>query len=369
MIISMLHLIEDNFFIRFFFDIITFLISLALLIYYLNIKKVNKFFYILFILSIFTPFFFNNLLFEWSYLPDQSKYLLISQSIRNFEYDILKGIHHSQLTAGMIYALFPTPVIYSFTTISIVSRILFLLTLLFVYRKHSLDKAVLLFFFLCPSIILYTSVGLREAFLFAFLILAIFFLFNKKNIYMTLICISLLTLLKAEIGLVLAFVLLTYCLLFSNLKNFFKIIFLFLGLVLFIIYREIFLEFINYRYKAYYHEEYNFFPQIYENFNSIIISLPKNLFKFIYSPGLEVTNIFKFLQTIENTIIYIFLFFYFYYSYSLNKLKTLYWLIVLFFNLSIYCLVVVNAGSIARFKITLFILIILCLNFSTKKNV
>jgi hypothetical protein len=369
MIISMLHLIEDNFFIRFFFDIITFFISLALLIYYLNIKKVNKFFYIFFILSIFTPFFFNNLLFEWSYFPDQSKYLRISQSIRNFEYDIFKETHPSQLSAGIIYALFPTPVIYSFTTTSIISRTLFLLTLLFVYRKHSLNRVVLLFFFLCPSIILYTSVGLRETFIFAFLILAIFFLFNKKNIYLTLICISYLTLLKAEIALMLAFVLLTYCILFSNIKNILKILYLFLGLVLFITFREILLEFINYRYKNYFHEEYNFFPQIYENFYNIIISLPKNLFKFILSPGLEVTNIFKFIQTIENVIIYIFLFFYFYHSYSLNKLKTLYWLIVLFFNISIYSLVVVNAGSIARFKITLFILIILCLNFSTKKNV
>jgi hypothetical protein len=168
---------------------------------------------------------------------------------------------------------------------------------------------------------------------------------------------------------VLAFFLLTYCLLFSNIKNILKILYLFLGLVLFITFREILLEFINYRYKNYFYEEYNFFPQIYENFYNIIISLPKNLFKFILSPGLEVTNIFKFIQTIENVIIYIFLFFYFYHSYSLNKLKTLYWLIVLFFNLSIYSLVVVNAGSIARFKIALFILIILCLNFSTKKNV
>lgn len=69
MSISMFHLIEDNFFIRSFFDIITFLIAITLLIYYLNIKQVNKNLYITFILSIFTPFFFNNFLFEWSYLP------------------------------------------------------------------------------------------------------------------------------------------------------------------------------------------------------------------------------------------------------------------------------------------------------------
>jgi hypothetical protein len=150
---------------------------------------------------------------------------------------------------------------------------------------------------------------------------------------------------------------------------YFKAIFLSIGLMIFILFSDFFLEYINRRYTGYYHEEFFIFPKIYESFGDMIISLPNAFLQFMFSPLLQITNNFRFFQTIENLIIYIYLFFYFKRCYILNKLKTLYWFIILFLNLSIYSLVVVNAGSIARYKITLFLLIILSLNYSTKKNV
>ena len=230
------------------------------------------------------------------------------------------------------------------------------------------DKVVLFFLLFCPSIILYTSVGLRETFLLTFLILFFFYL-EKKKIYYVIILVVLLTLIKNEVGLMLIFSLVSYYLLFCNLNNNFKGILLLLGLYIVIFFSDNFLEYINKRYTGYYHEEFFIFPKIYESFGDMIISLPNAFLQFMFSPLLQITNNFRFFQTIENLIIYIYLFFYFKRCYILNKLKTLYWFIILFLNLSIYSLVVVNAGSIARYKITLFLLIILSLNYSTKKNV
>jgi len=364
----MLHLIEDNYIIRFLFDFLTFLIGFIILIYILKVKKVKSKLSYIFIISFFSPLLFNNILFDWSYFADQSKYLFIAQTIRNFNFDLIKDIHISVLASGIIYSLFPTPLIYSFTTISIISRFLFLISLIFVHKNYLKNKAVLFFLLFCPSIILYTSVGLRETFLFTFLILFFFYL-EKYKIYYVLIFASLLTLIKPEIGLVMILSLVSYHLLFYYKNNNLKCIFLSLGLFIFIVGSDAFLEYINKRYAGFYHEQFYFFPKAYENFGEIIISLPNSILQFMVSPLFQITNNFRFFQTIENLIIYIYLFLYFKRCYEFNKLKTLYWFIILFLNLSIYSLIVVNPGSIARYKITLFLFIILSLNYCTKKNV
>jgi len=364
----MFHLVEDIYAVRFIIDLTTFLVGLTILLYILIVKKVKGKLSYIFIISFFSPLFFNNVLFNWTYFLDQSKYLFVAQSIRNFQFDLIKDIHISVLVSGIIYSLFPTPLIYSFTTVSIISRFLFLIALIFAYKKYLKDKVVLFFLLFCPSIILYTSVGLRETFLLTFLILFFFYL-EKHKIYHVIIFSILLILIKPEVGLVLILSLISYYLLFSNINNNFKLIFLLFSLIIFIVFSDNFLEYVNKRYTGYYHEEFFIFPKIYENFGDIIISLPNAFLQFMVSPLFQITSIFRFFQTIENLIVYIYLFFYFKLCYNLNKLKTLYWFIILFLNLSIYSLVVVNPGSVARYKITLFILIILSLKYSTKKNV
>ena len=364
----MFHLIEDNYIVRFVFDLITFFIGFLLLIYILNVKKVKGKLNYIFIISFFSPLFLNNFLFDWTYFLDQSKYLFIAQSIRNLNFDLIKDINSALLLPGTIYSLFPTPVIYSFSTISIIARFLFLIVLIFVHKKYLKDKVVLFFLLFCPSIILYTSIGLRETFLFSFLIL-IFFYLEKHKINYVLILVSLLTLTKPEFGFMIILSLLGYYLYFFNKKNYFKLISLLLVPVIFILFSDNILEYINKRYAGYYHEEFSIFPKIYENFFDLFITLPNAFLQFMVSPLFQITNFFRFFQSIENLFIYIYLLLYFKLCFTKNKLKTLYWFIILFLNLSIYSIVVINPGSIARYKITLFLFIILSLKHFTKKNV
>jgi len=364
----MLHLIEDNYIVRFVFDLVTFLIGFALLFYILIVKKVKGKLNYIFIISFFSPLFLNNFLFDWTYFLDQSKYLFIAQIIRNFQFDIIKDINSALLLPGTIYSLFPTPYIYTFTTISIIARFLFLIVLIFVHKKYLKDKAVLFFLLFCPSIILYTSIGLREVFLFIFLILFFFYL-EKRKIYYVLIFVLLLTLINPYFCFIVMLSFVCYHLLFSNTKDYFKLLSLFLVSTVFILFNDNILEYINKRYAGYYHEEFYFFPKTYENFFDIFIAFPNAFLQFMLSPLFQITNFFRFFQSIENLIIYIYLFFYFKRCFNLNQLKTLYWSIILFLNLSIYSLVVINPGSIARYKITLFLFIIFSLNHFTKKNV
>jgi hypothetical protein len=366
---SILHLIEASYLENFFFDLASYLVGVTMLIYTFsinNIKKKNRNIKYVFLISSLTPFFFNNVLFNWFYFPDQSKYLFITESIRNFNFYQIKDINITQKLTGILYALFPMPFINSFTALSLVSRFFFLITLFFFYNDNK-KKILPLFFLICPSIIIYSSVALRETFLFSFLIL--FFLFLKKNKFLyAIFFILLLTLLKPEIGLVLIFSLAIYYFLFIKKNYINKIVLLLSVFFTLIFFSDFFLDLINNRYRGYFYEEFNFYPKVYYSLTNLIINLPIKFLEFIISPFLQLKNIFHFFQIFENLMIYIFLYLYFYNCYKTNKLITLFWFLILLFNLSIYSLIVVNAGSIARFKITLFVLIILSLNYSIKKN-
>lgn len=364
----MFHLIEDIFSVRIIYDFISYIICFLLLIYTIDVKKFKNKFYLILLISSVSPFFFNNLLFDWYQFPDQSKYLFIAQSIRELDFYPLKDTAITLLLPGIIYSLFPIPVIYSFTTISILSRTFFLITIIYAFKEYKKDKAIIFFLLFCPSIILYSSIGLRETFIFSFLIL-FFFNLKRNKFYIALIFLSLLILIKAELGLMIILSLIVYYFLFSKINNYLKYIFLFLCLLFIFVFSDIILSYINKRYLGFYHEEFLHFPNIYENYIDIIIELPFKLLNLILSPLFEITNPLRFFQIFENLFIYIFLFLYFKNCYYINKLSTLYWFIIFFLNLSIYSLVVVNPGSIARYKITLFIFIILCLNNFKKKYV
>ena len=364
----MFHLIEDIFIARFIYDILSFLICIFLLICTLRAKKINKKFSGILLISLLSPLFFNYILFDWTKFPDQSKYLFVAQSVRSFQFDLIKDSHIEILLPGIIYSLFPVPNIYSFTILSMLSRTFFLITLIFTFKEYYKDKAVLFFLLFCPSIILYTSVGLRETFLFSFSILFFFYL-KKNKIYYALIFLSLITLIKNEIGFMIILSFGIYYLLFSNINNKFKVLFLASYLLGLILLSDKFLDYINVRYRGFYHEEFLNYPPIYQNYFDVIISLPNSFFKFMLSPLFEITSILRFTQVFDNLLIYIYLFLYSKHCYKLNKLKTSYWLIILFLNLLIYSLLVVNPGSIVRYKAFLFLVILLCLNNFTKKNV
>lgn len=364
----MYHLVEDIFIVRFSVDIINYIISFVLLIYILKKNNIKKKFSFIILVSSFFPLFFNYLLFDWTKFLDQSKYLFIAQSVRNLEFDIIKDVNISILLPGIIYSLFPIPFIYTFGATSIIARSFFLITIIFTFKKYYKDKSVLFFLLFCPSIILYSSIGLRETFLFSFLIL-FFFNLNKNKFFYALIFLLLFFLTKPEAGLMLIVSLSAYYLLFSNMSEFFKVILIYLCLLGCIVFNDEILNYINKRYSGFYHEEYLFSPNLYANYSDLIISLSNKFLEFIFSPLYEITNIFRFFQFFENLFIYLYLFFYFKHCYKFNKFKTLYWFIILFLNLVIYSLIVVNPGSIARYKILLFLVIILCLNHCTKKNV
>jgi hypothetical protein len=114
----------------------------------------------------------NGVLFPPSYMPDQSLYLNMAQQVRGAEVAAARASSRFGVDlAGYFFGYFPLPVIDSVFSIAIINFILYLFLFIFLREKGMLEGPSLWVFLLYPSLLLYTSVSLRDTYILFFMIL------------------------------------------------------------------------------------------------------------------------------------------------------------------------------------------------------
>ena len=209
---------------KFFYDFSNFSILIFFIFIFYKYKKFEIF--PLFLISFFmmiTPFIVNNFIINWQFFPDQSKYFDNTRAIRSAIFDVrelksfLVAEKNKVFLSSFIYAIMPVSNIETYNSIGFINR--FFITILFVFliKGNHLTLSTKLVFLISPSLILYSSVSLRESLI---LVLMIFSLYNLlyKNHTLSFISIVLLFFLKIQN---LIIVLITY-LAFYFLKEFKK---------------------------------------------------------------------------------------------------------------------------------------------------
>ena len=79
---------------------------------------------------------------------------------------------------------------------------------------------------------------------------------------------------------------------------------------------------------------------------------------FLFKPFLyEVNNAFQLIQSLINICVVIFLFFFTKKCYKIKRVNTLFWLTFLIICFSIYGLVVVNFGTVSRYRFPFIVLL------------
>jgi hypothetical protein len=123
-------------------------------------------------------FLINDLLFDKYYFGDQVRYFEAARAIRydNIFVDELIAIRKNKTVpfTGLIYAYFPMPFINSLISICMINFLIFLTIFAFLRKKlhsNSADYFLLLY----PSLLLYTSMGLRDGII---LVIMVFSLYN-----------------------------------------------------------------------------------------------------------------------------------------------------------------------------------------------
>ena len=125
----------------------------------------------------FTPFFLNYVLFDPNYMPDQFKYFKVTSDIRSLIFG--SSSFQTVQTSGYFLALIPLPYVETIQSLGFFNRYIITLTIIWLYAAKNIRGWPLLFILLYPSLILYSSLALRDTLVLLFMLLPIVFFIAK----------------------------------------------------------------------------------------------------------------------------------------------------------------------------------------------
>jgi len=343
-------------------------------------------------LHIIVIFLLNDVMFTPSYFGDQWGYLNATRIIRNsfntLSFQEISGfnmeIHDIKITgfnnelglSGLIFALLPIPFINSFQSLCMINYIFFLLLFIFIKKKLSSDNSVDYFFLLFPSVLLYSSLALRETLIMVIMFFSVYFIVIKEQKVLGLIIGLPLLILKFQNYFMILLSVMVYIILRHRNK---AINIAFLLAILFGIFFPEKIPIIGPYYskferirlalmaenmikvtgKFYDWEAAMSMIEPLGSGISLVYLVVKNFVYMLFKPlPWECRNVFQIVQSVENIVIVIMII-----MFNSKKIisqqvqqKILFLNIMLFVSMSIYGLVVFNFGTAARYKFT-FIMI------------
>jgi hypothetical protein len=341
----------------------------CLIFFYFYKKKLfnqNLFFLLCFFML--TPFLFNNFFIDWKLSPDQSKYLSITNQIRNgtFNENYYNNPNIKVIISGYLFSFFPLISIETFKSVGFLNRFILLVTTVYLFKKNNIDLKLFLLVILTPSLTYFSSIFLRETLILVLMIWSIYFIL-EKNYFYSIIPLSILSLIKFQNFLIiLVFLYLNF--IFNFKKKFaFIIINIIVVIVVMYFYGDILLQEFNSRRQGMYFENFGNYKGItsnatYKNLDvnlDLIIITLKSIALFVLSPIFSSMSWLKLLIFLETIILYIF----FVRDFLIEKnpkLKSIIilWFIILLFSFVMYSLAVFNDGTIHRFRLNLIFFVL-----------
>ncbi len=188
----------NNFLIYFFSEIPNLIFCCLFVIFFLFLKLLSPKEMIFWIFLFFLAFLINILLqFSPGLFPDIGGYL---RCIKDFKDNLFFDELSCQTTIGsasedslsfvslkkglpaIIYSLIPIPSIATFSSVGMINKLFLLFSYVYLRTKiHSKENIILLLFiFLLPSLLLYSSIGLRDNLVFVAQVFLLYFVLSKK---------------------------------------------------------------------------------------------------------------------------------------------------------------------------------------------
>ena len=172
-------------------ELSNYLLLVLFLIIFVRIKLIPKEYFLIWMIFLISPFFFNYLLFDPGYMGDQFRYM----GVLNFVHQgaeipdkFLDKFGFSTIsTVYFVASLWSyVPIFSTMTLISGAFINKFLLLIFYCYLYRIADKKLITLTLIIPSFLLYSSVSLREIPIIIFATLALIFMYKKKVILMLL---------------------------------------------------------------------------------------------------------------------------------------------------------------------------------------
>jgi len=321
-----------------------------------------------------------DLFMPYSYMPDQFGYLQVSSGIRNNFVNNLAdiiGIEHSSgyydtgaafkvSFASYIFAFFPFPVfIQSVKSLAFFNYYIYLGLFTFVLHKITnvqIQTKAKYLFFLYPTLIFYTSTGVRDIMIVALMFFSLYYIIIERSRVVVLLCVCGLGIIKFQNALLIILVLFVHVIL--NINNIWLrrlILFLYIAclLGLFIVYFD---QIMFFR-RAMFLED-----------NLGGGSIPTwsivDIYRVLFAPMFfDARNAMQLIQSCENLGLFIVVFKFVKYIKKFKVDVKNYFLMIYFVIISaiLYSLVVFNYGTLTRYKFP-FIFCWICINLMMVDN-
>jgi hypothetical protein len=319
---------------------------------------------------LFTPFLFNNFLFDPLYFGDQELYTMAAVD-QLLPYDLPGKIINSStniadvtttLTSKLLN-LVPIPMLMTYTSLAFANK--FFTLILFVWLTKFVDQDRLIIFFLVPSLILYSSLSLRDPMIIALTCVYLIHLINHKYL-LAIIFLAPLIFLKVQNFSFLIVAFIAMVIFKAHKSKLGLIIFFITAIIGSLIFQERLLDGLNIYRIAFAMEDsvygYKFFNEFNDSgllkinsiFSLIFISI-KEFPNFLLMPlPWNWSNAFHVVQFLEGllllvTMISIII------KFQLHKTLSFYPLLIsLLLGLIVYSLIAFNEGTFVRYRFTFF---------------
>ena len=184
-------------------EIANYIYILIILVFLTSFKLLDKDYFIFWAFYLATPLLVNYIVFHPSYLGDQFEYVkgvndFISEGFLRLSGFTSQILGYQLRISSAILSFVPMVSYLSVTSLGFINKLLALILFLFLSRK--IDQKNLMYFFIVPSFILYSSVGLRDVLIMVSITFFLFSLVERK--FLTSLFFALIVLfIKIQLGL------------------------------------------------------------------------------------------------------------------------------------------------------------------------
>jgi hypothetical protein len=315
----------------------------------------------------FVPFCLNNVLFDAHYMPDQFLYWRILGAIRDFSYN--SNYYNIRVSeASYMYAFLPLPFVETINSVGFFNKFLMICVFIWTAAVLKLRGWILWFLMLYPSLLLYSSLSLREMLICTLMLAALWTLMRGWYLF-TVVFICLLVQVKMQNALIVVLFAVVYLVdKFTNIsftrKKFMAVLAAFL-LLSYLAFPFIVAKVEYYRLRMFledgglmadYHPITNFIDFLSLGLLGILRTLLAPL-------PWQCKGLFQRIQSGENIAVAALLLGFTWHAYRKIPKQTLLWLFFLLSGLFMYGLVVNNVGTIVRYKLPFIVVYLLLLSY------
>lgn len=311
------------------------------------------------------PLMLNGVLFSYGYMPDAFKYWREFNAIRGGELSIYEAWTGGTVErAALYFSAMPFPFAVTPLSLGFFNSFLYSALFFWLYRKNVFTSISLWFYLLYPSLALYTGMGLRDTFIFVFMILAVQWT-REGRWWLATVPLYLLYLIKFQNFFILGPILLLYSVFgirHSGVSGGKAVAVLIIAAITLAVISPIALPEINKFRSAMFVEDGGNIEDV-ELIGSpgefVASGLVSGIY-FLAKPFLwEASNPLQLIQAAENMLVLLLLALIVRVAWKQVPRKLMFWLLFMALALSVYGLVVFNYGTAARYRYPFVVIFVL----------